>query len=989
MMSLLFNLINSGQWLESHNMLITIISVIVSIIGIVATLVAIFGIEKIFPQTCKWRQEYLAKIPNDFIEERRFNKIYIQPYFTFKLDKGEESPSPTKHPLNKYFINEVFVKGSTNKNKVYCLLGDTGSGKTAALVHLFADYINSHKKKDLPYEIRIFSLRNKDVFDRIDEINENREEYILLLDALDENPMATDPKQYDDFIEKLNYVCRNFGFVIYTCRPQFFQDENLEACRIKYRIGGTWTRLQLCIFDDEQVRSFLNQEFGSSETELRKKADKLLGNREFIDTRPLVLTYIRDIVNSNRDINNMLDLYDTIVKSWLIREVENLGPLEPQEIDKKKTQWWHSTSEVAFYIYQNKVGQELSLTDEELREAIGPDIGEMLQLNEINGISTNSIDLNSFRRRSMLTRIDDRYSFTHKSFYEYFMAYHFYFVPNAVNDLRGMDFALQLVDDMYDAYKNNHSVLFDDIGRIPKDAIAVTYHQLGYYLQKINYFKESERKFQEASIILQELADENPNVYRHRLAQTLVNLATIHTKNYKYELAQNEYQKVLKIFREIVADTRYSLANLYLNTNQQRLAKEEYREALKNYRKLACKDSNTHMPNVAMSLINLAILYNNSNHNKNTEKKLQDALEVLHQMTDNNPDVYRPLVAEVRAVLASFHSQTNQRELVNEVLQNTYMSLATNFQNNLTILQPGIDQNGLSEKLRMTLPSLATTLHNLAGLHKDMGLLEQAKDEYQEALDIFRKLVSEVSDAYLPDVAMTLDSLANLSTHYNTTNQYKVAKKNYREAFRIYQDLAEKDRDKYLPYVAQTIYNLATFHAKISKEKVFEKEREKMSKLAEEEYKMSLNIRRELAVNNKDTYLPVVADTLNGLAIIHFNTKDYESAKKEFQESLEIRREFSDRAPDTYLRDVAQTLYNMALLYFEINDYDIAETKAQESLKKYKLMAQLNPHLFSSYVEHGELLLKDIKNAKIMLQLWLHNLENGVRSFPMYRTEKS
>ena len=756
-------LLNLGQWFESHTLLITIISTIVGVLGFVFTVVGLIGTKRLFPQNRKWRKDYLSKIPNDFKDERSLDKIYIQPYFTFlpKEEKDKEPQVPPKQLLNDFFIQEVFVKNS-DKDKVYCLLGDTGTGKTAALVHLFADYINSHKKSNLPYEVRILSLRNKDVFDNINAIEkEEREKYILLLDALDENPMANDPEFFTEFSENLNNACRDYRFVIYTCRPQFFKDKEAETGLVQATDGNEWifaTRLRLSPFDDQQVESFLNQVFGPSETELRQKADQLLEKREFIDIRPLVLTHIRDIVQNNREIHNTLDLYDSIVESWFTREMKKISPID---LERRVFLWWQVTSQVASYIYMNKVGQELSLTVDELREAIGHD--EWTELLNSMGIKTeneqpDSMDLELFRRRSLLTRIDNKYLFTHKSFYEYFMAYRFFLDYEEVDDMRGMDFALQLVDDLYDAYQNHRSVRFANIGGIELNDMAGTYHQLGYFLYEINHFKEAEKEYQMALKIYRDLAAKNPDAYLPRVADTLNNLALLHADTNQLELAEEEYQEALKIYRDLaakkpdaylpyVALTLNNLANLHVNTDQLEPAEEEYQKALEIRRDLAAKNPDAYLPYVAGTLNNLAVLHKNTNRLELAEEEYQEALKIYRDLAATNPDAY--------------------------------------------------------------LPYVALTLNNLAILHSDTNQLELAEEEYQEALEIRRGLAAKNPDAYLPDVAQTLNNLALL--HANT-NQLEPAEEEYQEALKIYRELVATNPDAYLPYVALTLYNMALLY---------------------------------------------------------------------------------------------------------------------------------------------------------------------------------
>jgi tetratricopeptide (TPR) repeat protein len=103
---------------------------------------------------------------------------------------------------------------------------------------------------------------------------------------------------------------------------------------------------------------------------------------------------------------------------------------------------------------------------------------------------------------------------------------------------------------------------------------------------------------------------------------------------------------------------------------------------------------------------------------------------------------------------------------------------------------------------------------------------------------------------------------------------------------------------------ATTLNNLAILHEN-------QNEYEKALK----EYEEALEIRRNLAKDNPQTYLPNVATTLNNLAILHWYQKEYEKASKEFKEALKIRRNLAKDNPQTYLFDVAKTLNNLAILH--------------------------------------------------------------------------
>jgi tetratricopeptide (TPR) repeat protein len=80
---------------------------------------------------------------------------------------------------------------------------------------------------------------------------------------------------------------------------------------------------------------------------------------------------------------------------------------------------------------------------------------------------------------------------------------------------------------------------------------------------------------------------------------------------------------------------------------------------------------------------------------------------------------------------------------------------------------------------------------------------------YREALGIRRDLAAKNPDAFLPDVAMTLNNLAIL---HRDRNELAIALKEYEEALGIYRDLAAKNPDAFLPDVAMTLVNLSIFY---------------------------------------------------------------------------------------------------------------------------------------------------------------------------------
>ena len=217
---------------------------------------------------------------------------------------------------------------------------------------------------------------------------------------------------------------------------------------------------------------------------------------------------------------------------------------------------------------------------------------------------------------------------------------------------------------------------------------------------------------------------------------------------------------------------------------------------------------------------------------------------------------------------------------------------------------------------------------------------------YEEVLEKYQKLAESTPEAYLPDVAMTLNNLGAL--HYDT-GKHGDAEKEYGEALEIYCKLAETSPEAYLPDVAMTLNNLGNLHSVIGKHGD-----------AEKEYGEALEKYRKLAESTPEAYLPYVAGTLNNLGILHYNTGKHGEAEKEYGEALEKYRKLAETSPEAYLPYVAGTLFNMVLLRMKQGKLSEAAQMAQESLEKYQTMAKLSPAAFNKDVEKAKKLLKKI-----------------------------
>jgi tetratricopeptide (TPR) repeat protein/tetrahydromethanopterin S-methyltransferase subunit G len=229
-----------------------------------------------------------------------------------------------------------------------------------------------------------------------------------------------------------------------------------------------------------------------------------------------------------------------------------------------------------------------------------------------------------------------------------------------------------------------------------------------------------------------------------------------------------------------------------------------------------------------------------------------------------------------------------------------------------------------------------TTLFEYALFLQNHNCFDQAQPLYHELLESSRGLAAENPRTYLPDVAMTLNNLANLQSDQN---DFERALASYEEALQIRRGLAAENPRTYLPYVATTLNNLAVLQ---SDQNDFER--------ALASYEEALQIRRGLAAENPRTYLPYVATTLNNLAVLQSDQNDFERALASYEEALQMYRGLAAENPRTYLPYVATTLNNLAVLQSAQNDFERALASYEEALQIRRGLAAENPRTYLPYV---------------------------------------
>ena len=327
------------------NVTVGVVDTVITILILLALLVAIGGgvlwiwkkadaILTFFSSTRKWRKDYikngLEHCYGDYLTPER-QKCYVptqcQGTPPHNFDEPDEAvASAPKQELLKFFIDDVFLKTNTNR-RLYCIFAGSGMGKTTFTVQLFVEYINKYKKSTLPYAIYVRDLGDSKVIDEIkalsNNIGDNAHQSILLLDALDENLHASE--NFDDFRTKLEEVIAPFKFVVITCRSQFFSNEHEMPEYSAIRVNKSdknllaYNKVYIRPFSPSDIALYISKKYkgwGKKNRKHRKQAKAIIEKCKHLVARPVLLSYIDDLIGENKEYATEADIYETLIKKW-------------------------------------------------------------------------------------------------------------------------------------------------------------------------------------------------------------------------------------------------------------------------------------------------------------------------------------------------------------------------------------------------------------------------------------------------------------------------------------------------------------------------------------------------------------------------------------------------------------------------------------------------------------------------------------------------
>ena len=192
----------------------------------------------------------------------------------------------------------------------------------------------------------------------------------------------------------------------------------------------------------------------------------------------------------------------------------------------------------------------------------------------------------------------------------------------------------------------------------------------------------------------------------------------------------------------------------------------------------------------------------------------------------------------------------------------------------------------------------ARTLVDLSNRLGDLGRPEEALDVIEQAAGIYGQLAADRPDAYLPNLATSLN---NQSNRLADLGRLEEALDVIEQAVTIRRQLAADQPDAYLPNLATSLNNQSNRLADLGR-----------LEEALDVIEQAVTIRRQLAADQPDAFLPDLAMSLNNQSNRLGDLGRLEEALDAIEQAVTIRRQLAADRPDAFLPDLAMSLNNQS-----------------------------------------------------------------------------
>ena len=232
---------------------------------------------------------------------------------------------------------------------------------------------------------------------------------------------------------------------------------------------------------------------------------------------------------------------------------------------------------------------------------------------------------------------------------------------------------------------------------------------------------------------------------------------------------------------------------------------------------------------------------------------------------------------------------------------------------------------------------LSRLIKGFADLYKEMGRIEESESLLLEDLEIDLWLVKMNPNEYNPQLAFL----------YNEIGKLKLMKKEHQEAIPFFEKalsirrlLAQEDSTTYTAEAIETMGSLADLYTTIA-DSCYNSQHIVDS---EKWYLKAIETQKLLAIEIPEIAEPIMATTIEHLAIIYWNLKRYQDAGTMYDRLLELERKLSHLNSDYNLYYI-NLLYKLSQLYPDISNYNASYKIYKEWLPIVKRQFEENPNL--------------------------------------------
>ncbi len=394
---------------------------------------------------CKQRKQLRDLHP--FYTEQEIlyaTQYYIETKCQSIAPSKDEEPGRThafapREDIIPFFLNKALKPANTDECRFYIVLADSGMGKTTFLINLYLRYINQFVKP--PYQIRLFPLGYPNIDKKIEKISdEDKKNTILLLDAFDEDIKAV--QDYRTRLQAIIKLVSEFREVVITCRTQFFpseEEEPKETGVLRFGPKGgqhVFRKLYLSPFDEKDIQTYLTKRFPWFQRAKRRKAQQIVMSCPNLMVRPMLLSYIEDLLQNPRPYTATYMVYAELINKWVERETDKAPSGRNEHYMKELYQF---SRDIAVDLYRCRVERQGSLM------MSSKDIQPFAEKHDI------TLSVMEMKSKSLLNRnAYGEYKFSHKSVMEYFLAEEAFFNEDFRKELdfEGMDQAEVFFNEM-------------------------------------------------------------------------------------------------------------------------------------------------------------------------------------------------------------------------------------------------------------------------------------------------------------------------------------------------------------------------------------------------------------------------------------------------------------------------------------------------------------------------------------------------------------